>query len=72
MGYHMTSKELRVLRLKLDLTQSEMADKLLMSRVMYGLNERGEKAISKRTEKLALDMEYNTIPSTPLTDFSGS
>jgi transcriptional regulator with XRE-family HTH domain len=50
----MTGKELRALRLRLDLTQSQMAEKLFMSRIMYGLNERGIKPISKRTEQLAL------------------
>lgn len=50
----MDNKELRALRLKLDLTQEQMADKLLMGRVMYGYNERGIKPISKRTKELAL------------------
>lgn len=50
----MTSQELRHLRLRLDFTQAAMADKLLMSKVMYGLCERGIKTISPRTEKLAL------------------
>ncbi len=50
----MTAKELRALRLRLDITQTQMAEKLLMSRVMYGMNERGLKPISERTEKLAL------------------
>lgn len=48
----MTPKELRALRLKLDLTQAEMAKKLLMGRVMYGLNERGNEPISERTEAM--------------------
>lgn len=66
----MTHEELRKLRLKLDLTQTEMADKLLMSRIMYGLNERGEKPISKRTAAMALmlDMESNTVASASLAD----
>lgn len=50
----MTKEELRKLRLSLDLTQGEMAKKLLMSKVMYGLNERGQNPISPRTEKMAL------------------
>lgn len=64
----MDNKELRALRLKLDLTQQQMADKLLMSKVMYGLNERGSKTISKRTEKLALEMEKNTVSSALLSN----
>ncbi len=50
---NMDGKTLRALRLKLDLTQQEMADKLFMSRVMYGMNERGIKPISARTAALA-------------------
>lgn len=50
----MTKEELRKLRLSLDLPQAQMAKRLFMSKVMYGLNERGEKPISKRTEALAL------------------
>ncbi len=50
----MDNKQLRALRLRLDLTQQQMADKLYMSKVMYGLNERGKKPISARTEALAL------------------
>lgn len=68
----MNNKELRALRLKLDLTQQQMADKLLMSKVMYGLNERGSKTISKRTEKLALDMENNPHTSAALTNLPSS
>ncbi len=49
----MTGAELRALRLRLDITQSEMAKRLFMSRVMYGQCERGGKPISKRTEALA-------------------
>lgn len=48
----MTPEELRKLRLSLDLTQNEMAKKLLMSKVMYGLNERGKKSLSERTQKI--------------------
>lgn len=50
----MTGNELRALRLKLDLTQSQMAEKLLIGREHYGECERGKFAISKRSEKLAL------------------
>ncbi len=56
----MIGKDLRAIRLSLDLTQQAMADKLLMSKVMYGLNERGAKPISERTEKLALLLSKNT------------
>ncbi len=52
----MDNKELRALRLKLDITQSEMAKRLLMSRVMYGYNERGINPISKRTAALAKNL----------------
>lgn len=58
----MTGQELRKLRLKLDLTQQEMADKLLMSRVMYGMNERGVKPLSQRTEALAVKLEIACSP----------
>lgn len=37
----MTGKELRALRLRLDLTQREMAEKLGASLSMYSLYERG-------------------------------
>lgn len=56
----MTAEELRALRLRLDLTQQQMADKLYMSKAMYGLNERGENPISKRTEALALPLAAHT------------
>lgn len=57
----MTNIELRKLRLALDLTQSQMAKRLLMSRVMYGYNERGIKPISKRTAALVatINIECN-------------
>lgn len=49
----MTPQELRKLRLKLDKTQQEMADLLLMSRQYYSASERGKYAISARTARLA-------------------
>jgi len=55
--------QLRALRLKLDLTQDEMAEKLLMSKVMYGLNERGKKPISDRTSALALILQTSVRDS---------
>lgn len=52
----MTNKELRALRLRLDVTQAAMAEKLGVSRVMYGLYERGDTPISKPVQKLAETM----------------
>ena len=46
----MTGKELKEARDKLGLTQSELADKIGMSRVMIGLMERDVQPIEKRTE----------------------
>ncbi len=52
----MLSSELRKLRLSLDVTQREMAEKLGVSRQMYGLYERGNAPISKTIELLAETM----------------
>lgn len=49
----MTNKELRALRLKLDVTQREMAEKLGVSLPMYSLYETGKAEISKPVQKLA-------------------
>ena len=51
---NMDGKTLRALRLSLDLTQSQMAATLFMTRQHYGLLERGDKPINKRTEALIL------------------
>ena len=57
----MTGKDLRALRFRLDLTQQEMADKLFMSRVMYGMNERGVKPLSQRTQALVQAIIPETV-----------
>ena len=49
----MLNSDLRKLRLSLDVTQREMAEKLGVSRQMYGLYERGNAPISKTIELLA-------------------
>jgi len=49
----MDNKELRKLRLTLDLTQREMAAKLGVSLPMYSLYERGKTPMSKPVKKLA-------------------
>ena len=45
----MTAKQLKKARVKLGLTQAQMAEKLGLSRVMIGLMERHKKAIDIRT-----------------------
>jgi transcriptional regulator with XRE-family HTH domain len=52
----MDSKQLRKLRLSLDVTQREMAEKLGVSLPMYSLYERGEAIISKPVQLLAETM----------------
>ncbi len=57
----MTSEELRALRLRIDITQKEMADKLGISLPMYSLYERGKTPMSKPVAILAakLETEHN-------------
>jgi len=52
----MAPQELRKLRLKLDLTQQQMAEKLGIVRHTYNEYERGKKPINKTVEKLAETM----------------
>jgi transcriptional regulator with XRE-family HTH domain len=49
----MENKELRKLRLTLDITQEQMAEKLGVSLPMYSLYERGKTVISKPVQLLA-------------------
>lgn len=52
----MNSQELRKLRLTLDVTQRQMAEKLGVSLPMYSLYETGKTPLSKPVEKLAETM----------------
>lgn len=49
----MTAEQLRKLRLKLDLTQSQMAERLGVSLATYSLYERDKAPMSKPVELLA-------------------
>jgi len=49
----MDNKELRKLRLKIDVTQVQMADMLGVTRQTYGGYETGKQPLSKPVEKLA-------------------
>lgn len=54
----MTPEELRAIRVALDLSQQEFAERLGLSRVMVGLMERGEKPISARTAAAAKALSF--------------
>ena len=58
----MTNQELRKLRLMLDLTQAQMAEKLLITKEHYSACERGVYKISKRTFKLASQLNGLDMP----------
>lgn len=59
----MNREELRGLRLRIDVTQKEMADKLGISLITYSRYERGEKTMSKPVtmlaEKLKSEIPYS-------------
>lgn len=50
----MTGPDLRAIRLRLGLTQSEMAERVGLTWSGYCRQERGERAVSRQTELLAL------------------
>lgn len=61
----MTPSEIRALRLKLDLTQAQMAERVGITRETYNAIERGRKEASGPVMRL-LDMEYKASFNPPL------
>lgn len=61
----MTGHELKQARKLLGLSQSALADKLQISRVMVGLMERGEKTIEHRTELSVWCLLYEANIASP-------
>lgn len=59
----MNNKELRKLRLMLDVTQRQMAEKLGISLPMYSLYERGKTIISKPVDMLATSLKAGIVCS---------